>query len=133
MLRIHAMLVALLIAAASPDRAMAQSPVSADAMKAAQAAVGTANLLSARVVAGDSLIISLTDAPLTMELFEAGEWLFGGLDQLPKSVGRAAAKAIRAGLPPETPVKYIVLEIIGAPPAGGRVTLLYYTADFPQR
>ncbi|WP_411279858.1 hypothetical protein [Gemmatimonas sp.] len=107
MIRIQSLVVALIIHMASADRAAAQSPVSMEALTADRASVGTAGIISARIVAGDSLIVSVKDAPLTMELVEAGEWLFGGLDQPAKAVSRTEAIAIRSGLPAETSVKII--------------------------
>jgi hypothetical protein len=130
--RVHAFAAfafAVILVGAQGDRADAQSPISAVAIKAAETAAGTAKVVDARIVAGDSLIVSIEDPQFTFGALMAGEWRLGGREETPRAAGRAISEAIRSALPARSPVRVIVVHVVGSGIGRPQVRFPYSTAD----
>ena len=108
--------------------AEAQSRISAEAIEAAQDAAGTAKVVGARIVAGDSLIVSIEDPQLTWAALMAKEWRMGGREETPRAVGRTISEAIRSELTAQSSVRVIVVDVVGSGIGRPKVRFPYSTA-----
>ena len=124
-----AFVIAVISIGVQGDRAEAQSPISADAIKAAETAAGTAKVVDARIVAGDSLIVSIEDPHFTAAALMVGQWRLGGREETPRAVGREISDAIRSGLPARSPVRVIVVHVVGSGIGRPQVRFPYSIAD----
>ncbi len=119
----------LLSVAGISRSAAAQDIVSPEALKVARTMIGTAQLSGVKLGKSDSLIVSVVDSQLTIEAFEEGDWQFGGRSERARSIGREIATAIRAGLPATSPIKTIVIEVVGVPAERAAIRFPYRVGD----
>lgn len=123
----------LLSVAGISRNAAAQDIVSPEALKVARTMIGTAQLAGVTLGKSDSLIVSVVDSQLTIEAFEEGDWQFGGRSEGARSIGREVAAAIYAGLPTTSPIKTIVVAVVGVPAERATIRFPYRVGDLGRR
>ena len=128
-----AIALSIVMAVIVAPNANGQSVASEASLQSAQATAGSVKLLNARRTVGDTMIVEFEDTTLTFDGIQTGTWTFGpraSARRSPKQVGREIAQTIWRGVPRDSGIRTIVINVHSAKKADDAANIrLFYRTD----